>query len=453
MHKKFCLFFVFIIVFFVHSFADPIDTLTYKICYNENYVPYVYRDTVTGELDGVLIKWWKLWAKKAEVGIEFVPERDLKSCIDATIKGKVDAIAGLFYSEERAKKLDFSDPIIRMQTVLFLKNRIKVDSLSQITDTIGVIKHDLAISYMQEHYPHLKLKIVDSYKDLRNLVIKKEISGFVYDLPYLYENYDEINLPKAYHIQETLYSQHVMIAVKAGNKKLLDLIHDGASKIAGEELYKEVGIQAMSTSRRVYIYVFWAAGILIVMGFIIFYVKIFRKNAGNALAENKTEKDWKKIIDNGENDKVEFKSSLRWDYYQSKPNKALEKVIAKTISAFLNSRGGVLLIGVDDEGNILGLENDFNCMNKGNRDGFLLNLTNIINANLGKDYHNFINASILTISEKDVCVVSIKASDTPVFMGSKENEEFYIRASASSQPLGLRETHNYINSRWKRKNI
>ena len=40
-------------------------------------------------------------------------------------------------------------------------------------------------------------------------------------------------------------------------------------------------------------------------------------------------------------------------------NKKLEEVILKTVAAFANSQGGTLLIGVDDEGTILGLEQDY----------------------------------------------------------------------------------------------
>jgi hypothetical protein len=46
-----------------------------------------------------------------------------------------------------------------------------------------------------------------------------------------------------------------------------------------------------------------------------------------------------------ESSELEFKSSLRWDYKENKLNTGLEKVIMKTIAAFNNGDGGVLLIG------------------------------------------------------------------------------------------------------------
>jgi predicted HTH transcriptional regulator len=49
----------------------------------------------------------------------------------------------------------------------------------------------------------------------------------------------------------------------------------------------------------------------------------------------------------------------------------LEKVISKTIAAFMNSEGDTLFIGVDDDdGNVVGLENDFQLLKKKNIYGF-----------------------------------------------------------------------------------
>jgi len=89
-------------------------------------------------------------------------------------------------------------------------------------------------------------------------------------------------------------------------------------------------------------------------------------------------------------------------------------------------------------------------MSKKNSDGLLLALTNLINQYLGKSTHKFMTINIISIDEKDICIVNIEKSDKPIFLSKNEKEEFYIRASASSQPLGLRESYKYINSHWKK---
>lgn len=161
------------------------------------------------------------------------------------------------------------------------------------------------------------------------------------------------------------------------------------------------------------------------------------------------QRDWREIIDGGENDYVEFKSTLRWDMREERVNKRLEQVIAKTISAFLNSEGGTLFIGVNDDGEVIGLDNDYKTLDKKqDRDGFLLALTNTINNYLGRDTHQYITSRVLEIEGKDVGVIEVSNSAFPVYVQSNQGDEFYIRASASSQPMGIREATDYISTHW-----
>jgi hypothetical protein len=75
------------------------------------------------------------------------------------------------------------------------------------------------------------------------------------------------------------------------------------------------------------------------------------------------------MIAEGESDELEFKSTLRWDLKEGTVNKKLEDVIIKTVAAFANSDGGSVLIGVDDDGNVLGLDPEpsftLHCMDHG----------------------------------------------------------------------------------------
>ena len=158
--------------------------------------------------------------------------------------------------------------------------------------------------------------------------------------------------------------------------------------------------------------------------------------------------DYGKIIKGGENDYVEFKSSLRWDYEQENTNKLMEYIVAKTISAFINSEGGKLFIGVNDSGEILGIEKDCATFKNKNKDGFLLQLTQVINQYLGKEFNQYISIKIVPIDGKDICIVDIANSAMPVFLKNNDKEEFYIRASASSQPMSIREANEYIRTHW-----
>jgi ABC-type amino acid transport substrate-binding protein len=446
LQKLFVVFTIFVLFPFI-LLAN--ESKTYKVGCNENYYPYIVKNNETGELEGIIIDWWNLWAEKAEVEIEFIP-LDLQSCIEKTTNGEIDAIAGLFYSDERSEILDFTEPLVRMKTVLFLKKGIKSDSIGSIRESIGVLKNDLAHITLENKYPGLQLEVLDNIELLRDKIQHKTINAFVYDIPSSITNYKTVKPPKGYYIFDTLYAEKLRAAVKSGNSEMLKLVIAGAAKMTDEEIVTIAKNYDLFNPARTWLWIVIIVALFIGVILALSISHLFSsKKKIKEMEEYVSKTDWKLIIDKGENDKIEFKSSLRWDYRLEKANKVLEKVIAKTVSAFLNADGGILFIGVDDDGNILGLDKDYSCLSKNNRDGFLLALTTIINVHLGKSSHKFISINIISINEKDVCIVNVEPSDKPVFMGKNDNEEFYIRASASSQPLGVRETYKYINSRWK----
>lgn len=153
------------------------------------------------------------------------------------------------------------------------------------------------------------------------------------------------------------------------------------------------------------------------------------------------------IIKMGENEYVEFKSSLRWDYKQQRANKEIELNIAKTITAFMNTEGGILLIGVDDEENILGLDKDISTIKKKNIDGFELALGSLIRTHIGSEIHHNMKTKFEKINDKSVAKLLIRPSIKPVFL---DKNNFYIRTGNASQPLNMEQSQDYINMKWKK---
>ena len=109
-----------------------------------------------------------------------------------------------------------------------------------------------------------------------------------------------------------------------------------------------------------------------------------------------------------------------------------------------------IFVGVEDNGNIIGLEHDYAVVNHKNKDGFRLQLTQIINQYLVKTFYQYISVKIIPMKGKDVCVIEVAKSKTPVFLKNGDKEEFYIRASASSQPMSMKEANEYIRSHFHR---
>ncbi|MDD4603111.1 MAG: ATP-binding protein [Bacteroidales bacterium] len=148
------------------------------------------------------------------------------------------------------------------------------------------------------------------------------------------------------------------------------------------------------------------------------------------------------VIAEGESEILEFKSTLRWDIRAGKTNQAVERVSLKTIAAFLNSRGGTLLIGIRDDGSIEGIETDKFV----NEDKFLLHLWTLIRTCLGREVSPFISTSLEKIGEKTICMVTCVKNNRPVFLRQPGfPEEFYIRVGPASNAMDISEALKYIS--------
>ena len=160
------------------------------------------------------------------------------------------------------------------------------------------------------------------------------------------------------------------------------------------------------------------------------------------------------LIAEGESDELEFKATLRWDVKEGTINKKLEEVIMKTVAAFANSQGGTLLIGVGDDGEVIGLEPDYHSLGGVDRDKFELHLRNLLNQQFGT---GFVTSKVVVkfheVEEKEVCQIETAAAKEPVILTVKDKngqptEKFYARSGNSSQEIPLSEMNAYIKERF-----
>lgn len=162
------------------------------------------------------------------------------------------------------------------------------------------------------------------------------------------------------------------------------------------------------------------------------------------------DKDIQTIIEQGEGNYLEFKSSLRWDIVEQRINRTLETVILKTLAGFLNSHtGGTLLIGVADNGEVLGLEKDYQTLKKQNQDGFEQAIMTSIATNLGADICQFVHVLFHVVDNKDVCRLIISPAPRPVFLEQNNTPKFFVRTGGGTRDLNIQEALDYVHSRWR----
>ena len=157
------------------------------------------------------------------------------------------------------------------------------------------------------------------------------------------------------------------------------------------------------------------------------------------------------LITQRESKTLEFKSSLRWDLRREELNKELQRSVLKTLAAFMNTSGGICLIGVDDSGHIIGIEHDYNTLKKRDRDGFELTLGNLIGSKLGESCLMFVSTTFHRMEERDICQVTVEQSDHPVYVSWGEDHSFYVRTLNHTRSLNVKEAMNYAKAHFQKR--
>ena len=154
------------------------------------------------------------------------------------------------------------------------------------------------------------------------------------------------------------------------------------------------------------------------------------------------------LIAEGENEQVEFKVAACWNARTGRKDDTMRQNIIQEVDAFLNSRqGGTVLIGVEDDGTVVGLADDYQAANaqKGNRDGYQLFLHDTLANNLEGHWSQYYTISFGMVEGKEICRIDVLPASEAVFL---KNDDFYIREGNRKRKLNRRETLDYVKQRW-----
>lgn len=151
------------------------------------------------------------------------------------------------------------------------------------------------------------------------------------------------------------------------------------------------------------------------------------------------------LINEGESKTVEFKETFSLDIKDRTKQPRLIESSIKTIAAFLNSDGGNLLIGVTDDGEIKGIDEEIELFDK-SIDKFLLRFKSNLKKRIGESIYPLINQRLVKVEDKFVFQISCQPTFESIFT---EDNIFYIRTNPATDKLDGKKMLEYIENRKK----
>lgn len=157
------------------------------------------------------------------------------------------------------------------------------------------------------------------------------------------------------------------------------------------------------------------------------------------------------LIAVGESARVEFKSTGRYNQHTRARDPRLELVIATAVAGFFNAHGGTLLIGVADDGTVLGLEDDYSLLRHADADRYQLWLHDLLATTLGVTVAAQVQIDFPLVGGSEICRVRVPAAQRPVFLRVPKQHatSFVARIGNSTRELAGQEMLQYAIGRWR----
>ena len=374
------------------------------------------------------------------------------------------AIKWFYYSQIRQRyisqlqqKLDKDVKIAANEDNPFDKmiNQISIERPLEITkdEFIGATVNNALWGLMRFYFKSQDAKCLTTGVNIRTKMGKKYALEWDHIFPYslLKVNGYSKNIPGKYQIAQEITNRAVLTSTE-NRIKSNNLAEDYLRKVS-EKFPDALSLQVIPEKKELWTLENFEKFIEQRRSMLSNQLNEFLENLDKTEAvENGT--DLKDIILAGENSEVEFKTTLRYDMRENRVNKKLEEVILKTVAAFSNADGGMLIIGVDDDLNTIGLGNDLRTLNNGTKDEFELHLRNLLNQAFGMNFAtNYLAIEFPVLDDVEICTVEIEPGIEPLYSevidkNGNRDKKFYVRSGNSSREVPLDEVAPYIYQRF-----
>lgn len=151
------------------------------------------------------------------------------------------------------------------------------------------------------------------------------------------------------------------------------------------------------------------------------------------------------LIRDGESKVLEFKQTFVVDVSKGTKESYISMSSIKTIAAFLNSDGGVLLIGVKDDGELYGIDDEIDTFFHGSNDEYLLHFKNLFKRSIGEPFYPYVDYELVVVDGHKILRVDCSRSESEVFVDEKD---FYVRTNPSTDKLDGPKQLQYIRKRF-----
>ncbi|MDD1781634.1 GGDEF domain-containing protein [Enterovibrio sp. ZSDZ35] len=196
---------------------------------------FINRD---GEADGIMVDYWRLYAKENNLNIQFnlLPWSESLQYVantDNVVHG------GLGYTGSRAETLAFSRelPLKRYNVSLFVQKDLPVDDLNLLDSAVvGTVKDSTKHAFLMSRIPEENIKLFPTFGSLNDAAYRGEVDVFIDDFSTALYDMRHTGNSGQFTARRKLYSFPLHFAVNKNSQNSLADIERGLEKIDLDEV-------------------------------------------------------------------------------------------------------------------------------------------------------------------------------------------------------------------------
>ncbi len=216
----------------------------------EAYPPFEFLHLRHGEYTGMAIELIRWMATEFGFNAVFLP-MPFANAQKAVAAGEADALTGIFVSEERRKRFDFTQEVFAVPASIFVRTeRTDVLEMEDLAgQRVAVQRGDYAIEYLQTQGIQVSYQYTDDFPSALNLVASGGADALIGDeqivLYYLYSSELVDSIKK---VADPLYTGSDCMAVAKGNEVLLSILDKGLSHAKATGTFNRIYEKWLGTS-------------------------------------------------------------------------------------------------------------------------------------------------------------------------------------------------------------
>lgn len=208
-----------------------------SIAYCTDCVPFHFKDA-DGRPAGMIIDLWRLWSDKTGPGITFRAASwdDTRALVK---RGEADLHAGLFFSEARAKYLEYGSFLAETEIHIFAHKQLpEIDGLAGAEPyKVGGLSGDFVENYLRLKLPRGNVRPFKTDDATMAALAKGELQLFAADTPTGIYHLQKAGLGFDFRFdaRSRLYRNKWLVAATRGNQSLIAEVERGMRRITEDE--------------------------------------------------------------------------------------------------------------------------------------------------------------------------------------------------------------------------